>query len=141
LDDSFAKQYINEVKLSKILIFFALITIFIAGLGLFGMSSFIATTRTKEIGIRKTLGSSISDILILFSKDFIRWILIAFVIASPIAYYSAKKWLMQYPYKTSIDWWVFAAALLITILVALFTIGYQVIKAAKTNPADCLRYE
>jgi putative ABC transport system permease protein len=141
LDDSFSKQYKDELKLSKILIFFAFITIFIAGLGLFGMSAFMGTTRIKEIGIRKALGSSISDILKLFTKDFIRWILIAFIIASPLAYYLVKKWLMQYPYQTSIDWWVFIAALLITIIVALLTIGYQIIKAARTNPADCLRYE
>ncbi|NOQ26308.1 MAG: FtsX-like permease family protein [Bacteroidales bacterium] len=141
LDDSFSTQYKDEVKLSKILIFFALITIFIAGLGLFGMSSFIASTRTKEIGIRKTLGSSISDILILFSKDFIRWILIAFLIASPLAYYLVKKWLMQYPYQTGINWWVFAIALLITLIIALLTIGFQVVKTARTKPAECLRYE
>lgn len=141
LDDSFNKQYKDEIKLSKILIFFALITIFIAGLGLFGMSSFMGSIRIKEVGIRKALGSSISDILILFSKDFIRWILIAFVISSPLAYCLVKKWLMQYPYQTSIDWWVFLIALIITILVAILTIGYQVIKTARTNPAECLRYE
>ena len=141
LDDSLAKQYNNEIKLSKILIFFAFIAIFIAGLGLFGMSSFIGAMRIKEIGIRKALGSSTSEIMVLFSGSFIRWILIAFLIASPIAYFLVKKWLMQYQYQTSIDWWVFAVALIITILVALFTIGYQVIKSARTNPAECLRYE
>lgn len=141
LDDSFSKQYKNEVKLAKILVFFALITIFIAGLGLFGMSAFITITRRKEIGIRKALGSSTSEIMVMFSSSFIRWILTAFIIASPIAYFLVKKWLMQYPYKTSIDWWVFFVALIITLLVALITIGYQVIKSARTNPAECLRYE
>ncbi|MCD4730600.1 MAG: ABC transporter permease [Bacteroidales bacterium] len=141
MDDRFAKQYDIEMKQAKILIFFACIAIFIAGLGLFGMSSFISATRTKEIGIRKALGSSTSEIMILFSGSFIRWILIAFVITSPLAYYLVKKWLMQYPYQTSIDWWVFIAALVITILVAIITTGYQVIKSARTNPAECLRYE
>ncbi len=141
LDDQFAKQYENEMKQSKILIFFACIAIFIAGLGLFGMSSFISATRIKEIGIRKALGSSTSEIMVLFSNNFIRWILIAFFIASPIAYYLLKKWLMQYPYKTNISWWVFAVAFTITALITFFTISYQIIKSARTNPAECLRYE
>ena len=141
LDDSFSKQYKDEVKLSKILIFFAFITIFIAGLGLFGMSAFMGTTRIKEVGIRKALGSSISDILKLFTRDFIRWILIAFLTASPLAYFLIKKWLLQYPYQTSIDWWVFLVALIITFFVAFITIGYQVLKSARSNPVDCLRYE
>ncbi|MBI9053178.1 MAG: ABC transporter permease [Bacteroidales bacterium] len=141
MDDQFAEQYANEIKQSKILIYFAFIAIFLAGLGLFGMSSFIAATRIKEIGIRKALGSSTSEIMILFSSNFIRWILIAFIIASPIAFYLVKKWLQQYPYKTEISWWIFAIALIITILIALITIGYQTIKSARTNPSDCLRYE
>ena len=141
MDDHFADQYENEMKQSQILLYFAFIAIFLAGLGLFGMASFISATRIKEIGIRKALGSSTREIMVLFSGSFIRWILFAFVIASPIAYYLLKQWLQQYPYKTEISWWVFAVALLITILIALTTIAYQTIKSAKTNPADCLRYE
>ncbi len=141
MDQQFAKQYDNEMKQSKILIFFACIAIFIAGLGLFGMSAFISATRIKEIGIRKALGSSTSEIMVLFSGSFIRWIIVSFIIASPIAYILVEKWLMQYPYKTNISWWVFLIALLITVLIALVTIGYQVIKSARINPAECLRYE
>ncbi|PLX21381.1 MAG: hypothetical protein C0597_03395 [Marinilabiliales bacterium] len=141
LDESFARQYEKEVKLSRILLFFAFIAILIATIGLFGMSTFMSISRTKEIGIRKALGSSISGILFLFTAEFIRWVLIAFIIASPIAYYLLNKWLAQYPYKTDISWWVFVVALLITLFIALITIGYHVIKSSKTNPADCLRYE
>ena len=141
MDDQFAEQYTSEMKQSKILVYFAFIAILLAGLGLFGMASFISATRIKEIGIRKALGSSTSEIMILFSSNFIRWILIAFAIASPIAYFLVKKWLQQYPYKTNISWWIFALALGITVLIALITIAYQTIKAARTNPSDCLRYE
>jgi len=141
MDDHFAEQYEGEMKQAKILLYFAFIAIFLSALGLFGMASFIAATRIKEIGIRKALGSSTSEIMILFSSNFIRWIIVAFVIAAPIAYYLVNKWLMQYPYKTNISWWIFLAAFLMSILIALFTIGYQIIKSARTNPAECLRYE
>jgi len=141
LDKEFALQYENEIKQSKILVFFAFIAIFLAGLGLFGMASFIAATRIKEIGIRKALGSSTKEIMVLFSSNFIRWIFIAFVIASPIAYYLVKEWLSQYPYQTNISWWIFIIALIITVFIALFTIGYQIIKSSRTNPSECLRYE
>lgn len=141
MNEQFAKQYDSEMKQSKILIFFAFIAIFLAGLGLFGMSSFIAATRIKEIGIRKALGSSSIEIMSLFSSNFIRWIIIAFTIASPIAFYLGKKWLMQYPYRTDVSWWIFISALIITAIIALLTIGYQILKAARSNPADCLRYE
>lgn len=141
MDEQFARQYENEMKQSRILVFFACIAIFIAGLGLFGMSSFISATRIKEIGIRKALGSSTLEIMVFFSGSFMRWILIAFLIASPAAYYLVNKWLMQYPYKTGISWWVFLTALIISILIAFITIGFQIIRSARTNPAECLRYE
>jgi putative ABC transport system permease protein len=141
MDDQFAKQYESEMRQSKIILYFAFIAILLAGLGLFGMASFISATRIKEIGIRKALGSSTREIMLLFSSSFIRWILLAFIFASPIAYYLVKKWLMQYPYKTTLNWWIFLIALIITLLITLITIGYQIIKSARTNPADCLRYE
>ncbi len=141
MDDTFTKQYNQEVQLSKTLVFFAFIAIFIASLGLFGMSAFIGSTRIKEIGIRKALGSSTSEIMYLFSSGFVKWILVSFTIVSPIAYFILKKWLQQYPYQTKINWWVFAIALAITVLIALTTIAYQTIKSARTNPTDCLRYE
>lgn len=141
MDDTLTKQYKQEIRLSKLLISFAFVAIFIASLGLFGMSAFMGTTRRKEIGIRKALGSSTSEIMYLFSSSFVKWILISFLIASPFAYYVLKDWLTQYPYQTNISWWVFVVALFITLFIALVTIGYQVLKSARTNPVDCLRYE
>lgn len=141
MDDQFAEQYESEMRQSKILLYFAFIAILLAGLGLFGMASFISATRIKEIGIRKALGSSTREIMMLFSGSFIQWIFIAFVIASPIAYYLVRNWLRQYPYKTDISWWIFVLALAITLIITLLTIGYQIIKSARTSPADCLRYE
>ena len=141
MDDTFAKQYENEVRQSKILIFFACLTIFLAALGLLGMSTFIITTRIKEIGIRKALGSSTTSIIKLILNNFVTWVFISFVITSPISYWLLIKWLNQYPYKTVISWWVFIVALIITLSVVLITIGYQITKAARTNPVDCLRYE
>ena len=141
MDDTFAKQYKQEIKLSKILVFFALIAIFIASLGLYGMSAFMAISRKKEIGIRKALGSSTTEIMYLFSSGFVKWIFISFLISSPIAYYTLKKWLMQYPYQTNISWWVFVLALALSLLISLITIGFQVIKSSRINPVECLRYE
>lgn len=141
MDDTFTKQYKQEIRLSKILVFFAFVAIFIASLGLFGMSAFMGATRKKEIGIRKAMGSSTSDIMFLFSSGFAKWIFISFIISSPVSYFMLQKWLNQYPYQTSIEWWVFVLALCISLIISLITIGYQVIKSSRINPADCLRYE
>ena len=141
VDESFGKQYHAEIRLSRILMFFALIAVFLAGLGLFGMSAFMAATRRKEIGIRKATGASVSEIIFLFSGTYTKWILIAFAIAAPTAWFLLKKWLSQYPYQTNISWWVFVLAFLISVIIALSTIGYQIIKSARMNPADSLRYE
>ena len=91
--------------------------------------------------IRKAIGSTTTEIMVLFSTNYARWILISFVIAAPIAWYLLNKWLTQYPYQTNISWWVFAVALIISVLIAFITIGYQIIKSAKMNPATSLRYE
>lgn len=141
MDDLFAKQYENEIKQSKVIVFFACVAFFLVAMGLFGMASFIGATRKKEIGIRKAIGSSTWGIVFLFGKDFINWIIIAFLISSPIGFYLLKKWLIQYPYKTNIDLWIFAIAFLITFFITIITIGYQIVKSANVNPSECLRYE
>ena len=141
LDDSFDAQYKAEERLSKIFSYFAILAIFIASLGLFGLSSFTAEQRTKEIGIRRVLGASVSGIVLLLSREFTKWILIANVIAWPIAYFSLNKWLQGFAYRTSLTLAAFVLSAIISIMVALLTVSYQAIKTAITNPVDSLRYE
>jgi len=141
MDDLFAKQYESEIKQSKIIVFFACVAILLVAMGLIGTASFMGSARKKEIGIRKAAGSSAWHIALLFSRSFINWIIIAFLVASPVGLYMLKKWLTQYPYKTDIEWWIFVVAFLITVTVSLITIGFQVIKSANLNPSECLRSE
>jgi putative ABC transport system permease protein len=110
-------------------------------LGLFGLATFTAEQRTKEIGIRKVLGASVVNITTLLSKDFLKLVLIAIVIASPIAYYFMQKWLQDFAYRIEISWWIFAVAGAISLLIALLTVSYQAIKAALMNPVKSLRTE
>jgi putative ABC transport system permease protein len=124
-----------------ILKYSAILAILIACLGLFGLASFMAEQRTKEIGIRKVLGSSISGITIMLSKEFVKWVIVANIIAWPISYFLMNKWLQNYAYKISISWWIFGLAGLISFIIALLTVSYQSIKAARSNPVNSLRYE
>ena len=117
------------------------ITIFISCMGLFGLGMFTAERRTKEIGIRKVLGATVADITAMLSKDFVKLVLIAVVIASPVAWYFMNKWLQDFAYRTTISWWIFAVAAASAILIALFTISFQAIKAAIANPVKSLRTE
>jgi putative ABC transport system permease protein len=141
LDDEFNKTFSNELRLSDMLMWFTSLAIFIACLGLFGLVAFTAETRTKEIGIRKVLGASVVSITALLSKDFLKLVLIAIVIASPIAYYFMQKWLQDFAYRIEISWWIFAVAGAISLLIALLTVSYQAIKAALMNPVKSLRTE
>jgi len=117
------------------------IAILISCLGLFGLAAFATTQRTKEIGIRKVLGASVKQIVGLLSKDFIKLVLIAIIIASPIAYYFMNQWLQDFAYRINIEWWIFALAGIIAIAIALLTVSYQAIKAAIANPVKSLRTE
>jgi putative ABC transport system permease protein len=110
-------------------------------LGLFGLAAFSAEQRNKEIGIRKVLGASVSGIVQLLSKDFLRLVLIAIVIATPVAWWAMHKWLQNFAYKIDISWWMFAIAGLLAIAIALFTVSFQAIKAAITSPVKSLRTE
>ena len=141
LDQSFDAQYKSEEQLSKIIASFTLIAIIIASLGLFGLVSYIATQRTKEIGIRKVNGARISEVLVMLNKDFAKWVAIAFVIATPIAYCAMNKWLENFAYKTELSWWIFALAGLLALGIALLTVSFQSWKAATRNPVESLRYE
>jgi len=140
-DKEYAKKFGDEVRISKLLTFFALLAIMISCLGLFGLVSFVAEQRTREIGIRKTLGASVSGVVALLSKDFLKLVTIAIVIASPFAWFIMNKWLQNYSYRIAISWWVFFAAGLSAIIIAFITIGFQAIKAAIANPVKSLRTE
>ena len=141
MDDMFYAKYKTEQMLAKIITAFASIAVFIACLGLFGLASFTAEKRTKEIGIRKTLGASIPGIFILLTRGFIKWIVLANLIAWPLAYYFMNKWLQNFAYRTDISIWIFVISGLTALAIALLTVSYQSIKAARANPVDSLRYE
>jgi len=141
LDDTFNNLYQSEQRLNLIFIFFASIAVIIACLGLLGLASFIVERRFREIGIRKVLGSSVSEISWLFFKEFLALILISFIVSSPIALFFMKKWLDNFAYRTDIDFWICFEAGLLTIVITIFTVGYQVIRASIINPAEVLKYE
>jgi len=141
LEESFDAQYRAEERLGRIFSYFSVLAIFVACLGLFGLASFTAEQRTKEIGIRKVLGASVSGIVVLLSKEFAKWVLIANAIAWPIAYFSLNKWLQSFAYRTNITVMTFIFAAAISFVIALFTVSYQALKAATANPVKSLRYE
>ncbi len=140
-DKELENQYLKEKKLSQILAFFTLLAILIACLGIYGLAVFAADKRTKEIGIRKVNGATIKEILIMLNKDFIKWVLIAFVIACPIAYYFMSKWLENFAYSTTLNWWIFVLAGGFTLIIALITVSWQSYRAAIRNPVEALRDE
>lgn len=141
VDESIAKQYGDEQKMEGIFYGFAALSLLIACLGLFGLSIFVVERKIKEIGIRKVLGSSISGIVGLLSTDFLKLVLIAAVIASPLAWYFMHEWLKDFAYRISIGWWVFAVAGITALLIALITISFRAVKAALANPVKSLRTE
>jgi len=140
-DEQRIKDYESEAKWKQIILFGAILTIFISCIGLFGLSVLAAEKRTKEIGIRKVLGASVSNVVTKLSKDFLLLVSIALLIAIPLSWLASEKWLQNYPYRTTLDWWLFALASLLVILVALFTVSFQAIKAAIANPVKSLRTE
>ena len=141
IDEQYAKKFSDEQTTGTLSLLFAGLTIFISCLGLFGLAAYMAENRIKEIGVRKVLGASVASIATLLSKDFIRLVIISIVIASPIAWWSMSKWLAGYNYHIDISWWIFLAAGFIAILIALFTVSFQAIKAAIANPVKSLRTE
>ena len=141
LDEQFQKNYQTQDRLADIVKYFTIIAIMISCLGLFGLAAFSAEQRTKEIGIRKVLGASASNLVLLITKDFIKLVLIAVVLASPVAWYIMNKWLQDFAYRTSIGWTVFALSASIAFLIAFVTVSTQAIKAALSNPVKSLRTE
>ena len=141
LDKSFEEQYVSDQRAGTLFNVFAGIAIFISCLGLFGLATYTAQVKTKEIGIRKTLGASVGSIVKLISKDFLKLVIMAIIIAMPIAWYAINKWLQDFEYRTNISWWVFVIAGMIAVLIALITVSFQAIKAALANPVKSLRTE
>ena len=141
LDADFNKIYNAEQRTGKLFISFAIFAIFIACLGLFGLVTYAAEQRIKEIGIRKVLGASVQEIVAMISKDFVNLVLIAFLVSFPVAWWMMNKWLQGFAYRIDIGWWVFALAGLLTIAIALVTVSFQAIKAAVANPVKSLRSE
>ncbi len=141
LDEEYAAQYQSEILTGKLTYYFAFVSILISCLGLFGLASFMAKQRTKEIGIRKVMGASVKSIATLISKDFLKLVLLSILIASPIAYYFMEEWLQDFVYKITISWWVFGFTATLAVLIALATIGFQAIRAAMANPVNSLRTE
>lgn len=141
LDEAFEKEYRTEAVIGKLSLSFTGIAMLISCLGLFGLASFAAERRTKELGIRKVLGASVSGIVSLLSKDFLKLVLIALVIASPIAWWAMNKWLEDFTYRIEVQWWMFAVAGFAAVVIALLTVSWQAIRAAVANPVDSLRDE
>jgi putative ABC transport system permease protein len=141
LDEEYEKLYRSEQQVNTLVNYFGMLAILISCLGLFGLAAFTAEQRTKEIGVRKVLGASITNIVGLLSKDFLKLVLIALVLASPVAWWALDKWLETFAYKTALSWWIFALAGVLAISIALLTVSFQSIKAALVNPIKSLRSE
>ena len=141
LDERFENSYKAEQRIGMILGIFAGLTIFVACLGLFGLAKFTAEQRTKEIGIRKVLGASVSQVSAMLSKEFVKLVVVSCVFAFPLAWWAMNKWLQDFAYRVNISWWVFVVAAVVALLIALFTVSFQAIKAAIANPVKSLRTE
>ena len=141
LDQRFDNTYRSEQNIGLIMGIFAGLTIFVACLGLFGLATFTAAQRVKEIGIRKVLGADVTGLVALLSKDFLKLVGIAFLVAAPVAWWAMNRWLQDFAYRITMSWWIFAGAAFLSLLVALLTIGSQALKAAMANPVKSLRSE
>jgi putative ABC transport system permease protein len=141
LSENLDEYYNEEAVIGKIFGYFTILTIFIAALGLLGLSAFMAQQRTREVGIRKVMGSSVNGVVYLFIMEFSKWVIISNLIAWPLSWYAMNKWLQNFQYRIDITVWIFAVAFGLSLAVALITVSWQSIRAALTNPADSLRYE
>ena len=141
VDDQFNQLFLSEMLISKLSRVFAALAILISCLGLFGLAAYTAERRTKEIGVRKVLGASVSGIAALLSKDFLKLVLVSCIVAFPLAWLMMNNWLQNYQYRITISWWVFLIAGTVAILIALLTVSFQAIKAAIANPVKSLRTE
>jgi putative ABC transport system permease protein len=141
LDEKFANLYLAEQRTGGLFTAFTIIAILIAGLGLFGLAAYMVEQRTREIGIRKVLGASITSVLILVSKEFLVLVGLAFLIAIPLTWWGMHQWLLEFAYRTPLSWWIFPLAGIAALVIAIITISFQAVRAATTNPIDSLRNE
>jgi putative ABC transport system permease protein len=141
LDETYNLQYKSEKDFEKLIFFFAILALFIASIGLFGLSIHSTEQRTKEIGILKINGASVAEVMVMLNKEFIKWVAIAYAISCPVAWYSMNKWLNNFAYKTELSWWIFIIAGIIALSIAVFTISWISWRAATRNPVEALRYE
>jgi putative ABC transport system permease protein len=141
LGETMDRQYWTEERVGALSLNFSLLAIFIGCLGLFGLASFMAERRTKEIAVRKVLGATAQGIFRFMSRDFVLLVLIANLLAWPIAYLGLSLWLQNFPYRIGIAWWIMSAAALLALLTTLMTVSVQALRAARANPVDSLRYE
>ena len=141
VDENIKNWYMTEQRIGKIFRYFTILTVFIACLGLFGLASFMAEQRTKEIGIRKVLGAGISGIVMLLTKEFAKWVVVANIVAWPAAYLVSKRWLQGFAYRIELGWEIFVFSAVMALLIAIATVSYQAMKVATANPVKALRYE
>jgi putative ABC transport system permease protein len=141
MDSAYEALYRSELQVATVSPYFAGLGILLSCMGLFGLSVFAAGQRIKEIGIRKVNGAKISEILFMLNKDFIKWVLASCMLAFPVAWYIANRWLESFAYRTGLSWWIFALAGILTVGVAVLTVSWQSWNAAARNPVEALRYE
>ena len=141
IDEEYARKFEDESRIGTLAALFAGLTIFISCLGLFGLATYMAENRIKEIGVRKVLGASVAGIAALLSKDFLKLVIVSFILAVPVAWWAMHSWLQDYSFRVTIQWWVFAIAGLLSVLIAVVTVSFQAIKAAIANPVKSLRSE
>jgi putative ABC transport system permease protein len=141
MDESINNMYKKEAHFQMVLNIFAALAVFISVIGLFGISLYLITARTKEIGVRKVNGASISEVIGMLNRSFITWVLISFILAVPLSYFVMNKWLENFAYKTTISWWIFPIAGASVLAIALVTVSIHSWKAANMNPVKALRYE
>jgi len=141
LNEQLKRGYASEQLLMRLINAFSILAILIASMGLMGLSIFMTEKRTKEIGIRKVNGSSVTEIVQMLNMVFIKWLALAFIIATPIAYYAAQQWLQNFAYRTPISWWIFILAGIFALFIVMLTVSWQSFKVARRNPVEALRYE
>jgi putative ABC transport system permease protein len=141
MDERFASLYQKEGRTVKLVLVLCILSILLSSLGLFGLVSFVAEGKTKEIGIRKSNGASVLDVVLLLSKSFIIWAFVAWILVTPVSWYVMTRWLEDFASRTAMSWWIFIVAGVTSLLVAAITVGWQSWRAARKNPIDALRYE